>query len=62
MIWICLFVPIIKNIHIGSKSTNFAYALQFFKNSTLADSLNLLNCSQNLLENYCSNVKIPDFI
>ena len=46
MIWICLFVAMIKNVLIGSKSANFAEALQFFKSSTLPDFLHLLYCSQ----------------
>ena len=51
-----------KNILIGSKITILANKLHIFKRSTLPDPLRPLNCSQKILENYCSYVKTMDFV
>ena len=58
MVRICLFVAILKNTLIGSKSTSFANTLHIFNHSTLADPLNRGNCPPKTSENYCLNVKI----
>ena len=60
MVRICLFVAILKNTLIGSKSTIFANTSQILKHSTFANPLNPDICPKKTSENYCSNVKISD--
>ena len=57
MVSVCVFVAIIKNILVGSKSIISAYALHIFKGSKPADPFNPFNSPPNALENYCSNFK-----